>query len=77
MNEVYAARFGAHRPARSTVQVAALPAGARIEIEVVARVDRAEPTACRFPRTPSGPNRSPSHLLSTAGGASPGRSSRC
>ena len=36
MNEVYAKRFGAHRPARSTVQVAALPAGARIEIEVVA-----------------------------------------
>ncbi len=36
MNGVYAARFGAHRPARSTVQVAALPAGARIEIEVVA-----------------------------------------
>jgi len=36
MNEVYAERFGAHRPARSTVQVAALPAGARIEIEVVA-----------------------------------------
>jgi 2-iminobutanoate/2-iminopropanoate deaminase len=38
MNEVYAARFGAHRPARSTVQVAGLPAGARIEIEVVAKV---------------------------------------
>jgi 2-iminobutanoate/2-iminopropanoate deaminase len=38
MNEVYAARFGAHRPARSTVQVAALPAGARLEIEVVAKV---------------------------------------
>jgi 2-iminobutanoate/2-iminopropanoate deaminase len=36
MNEVYASRFGAHRPARSTVQVAALPAGARIEIEAVA-----------------------------------------
>jgi 2-iminobutanoate/2-iminopropanoate deaminase len=36
MNEVYAVRFGAHRPARSTVQVSALPAGARIEIEVVA-----------------------------------------
>lgn len=36
MNEVYAAHFGTHRPARSTVQVAALPAGARIEIEVVA-----------------------------------------
>jgi len=25
---------GDHRPARSTVQVAALPAGARVEIEV-------------------------------------------
>jgi len=39
MNEVYASRFGAHRPARSTVQVAALPAGARIEIDLVARVE--------------------------------------
>jgi 2-iminobutanoate/2-iminopropanoate deaminase len=36
MNEVYAARFADHRPARSTVQVAALPAGARIEIDFVA-----------------------------------------
>jgi 2-iminobutanoate/2-iminopropanoate deaminase len=35
MNEVYAARFGSHRPARSTVQVAALPAGARLEIDLV------------------------------------------
>lgn len=35
MNEVYAARFGTHRPARSTVQVAALPAGARLEIDLV------------------------------------------
>jgi 2-iminobutanoate/2-iminopropanoate deaminase len=34
MNEVYADAFGDHKPARSTVQVAALPAGARIEIEV-------------------------------------------
>ncbi len=33
MNDVYAAVFGDHRPARSTVQVAALPAGANIEIE--------------------------------------------
>ena len=39
MNEVYAARFGGHRPARSTVQVAALPAGARVEIDPVATVD--------------------------------------
>ncbi|HEX2757232.1 MAG TPA: Rid family detoxifying hydrolase [Thermoanaerobaculia bacterium] len=35
MNEVFAARFGAHRPARSTVAVAALPAGARVEIDLV------------------------------------------
>lgn len=33
MNEVYAAAFGDHRPARSTVQVAALPGGAKVEIE--------------------------------------------
>ncbi len=38
MNEVYAKRFGAHRPARSTVQAAALPAGARVEIEIVAKL---------------------------------------
>jgi 2-iminobutanoate/2-iminopropanoate deaminase len=34
VNAVYAEAFGAHRPARSTVQVAALPAGAQVEIEV-------------------------------------------
>jgi 2-iminobutanoate/2-iminopropanoate deaminase len=33
MNEVYAEMFGGHKPARSTVQVAALPLGAAIEIE--------------------------------------------
>lgn len=38
MNEVFLARFGAHRPARSTVAVAALPAGARVEIDLVVRV---------------------------------------
>ena len=36
MNEIYAERFGAHRPARSTVQVSFLPRGARIEIECIA-----------------------------------------
>ena len=36
MNQVYAARFGEHRPARSTVAVAGLPKGARVEIECVA-----------------------------------------
>src|SRR3954470_16034079 len=34
VNAVYAEAFGDHRPARSTVQVAALPAGAQVEIEV-------------------------------------------
>jgi 2-iminobutanoate/2-iminopropanoate deaminase len=38
MNEVYARAFGGHRPARSTVAVAALPRGARVEIEVIATV---------------------------------------
>jgi 2-iminobutanoate/2-iminopropanoate deaminase len=38
MNEVYARAFGNHRPARSTVAVAALPRGARVEIEVIATV---------------------------------------
>ena len=36
MNEVYARYFAADFPARSTVQVAALPKGAIVEIEVVA-----------------------------------------
>ncbi len=35
-NEIYGKFFGDHKPARSTVQVAALPKGARIEIEAVA-----------------------------------------
>jgi 2-iminobutanoate/2-iminopropanoate deaminase len=40
INEVYAEAFGAHRPARSTVQVAALPGGAQVEIEAVAHIPR-------------------------------------
>ena len=36
MNEVYARHFGTHRPARSTVAVAGLPKGARVEIDVLA-----------------------------------------
>jgi 2-iminobutanoate/2-iminopropanoate deaminase len=36
MNEAYARRFGEHRPARSTVAVAALPRGFKVEIECVA-----------------------------------------
>jgi 2-iminobutanoate/2-iminopropanoate deaminase len=40
MNEVYAEYFAAPYPARSTVAVAALPRGARVEIEVLARLRR-------------------------------------
>ena len=36
MNEVYAKYFTSDFPARSTVQVAALPRGANVEIEVIA-----------------------------------------
>ena len=36
MNEVYAKYFTENFPARSTIQVAALPKGATVEIEVIA-----------------------------------------
>jgi 2-iminobutanoate/2-iminopropanoate deaminase len=36
MNEVYGKRFTGPLPARSTVQVSALPRGARVEIDVIA-----------------------------------------
>lgn len=36
MNEVYAKAFADHRPARATVEVAALPKGALVEIDCVA-----------------------------------------
>lgn len=38
VNEVYADAFRDHRPARSTVQVAGLPGGAKVEIETWAHV---------------------------------------
>jgi len=38
-NEVYGEAFGDDPPARSTVQVAALPLGARVEIELVAALE--------------------------------------
>ena len=37
VNEIYGKRFPMAPPARSTVQVAALPKGARLEIELIAR----------------------------------------
>jgi 2-iminobutanoate/2-iminopropanoate deaminase len=42
VNQVYAEYFDASRPARSCVQVAALPKGGRVEIEAVA----ADPAGC-------------------------------
>jgi 2-iminobutanoate/2-iminopropanoate deaminase len=36
LNGVYAQAFGDHKPVRSTVAVAALPRGARVEIDAVA-----------------------------------------
>ena len=36
MNEVYASQFSAPYPARTTIGVASLPLGARIEIEIIA-----------------------------------------
>ncbi len=40
LNALYAEAMGDHRPARSTVQVAALPLGAMVEIDFVARLPR-------------------------------------
>ncbi len=39
MNEVYAEFFSTNPPARSTVEVRALPRGAKVEIETMAIVD--------------------------------------
>ncbi len=38
MNAVYSEAFGDHKPARSTVQMAGLPMGAKVEIEVMAEL---------------------------------------
>lgn len=43
VNEVYAGYFKEQPPARSTIQVAALPKGARVEIEAIAIADQAGP----------------------------------
>src|ERR1044071_5207248 len=39
VNEIYASYFSSEPPARSTVQVSALPKGAKVEIEVIARAN--------------------------------------
>jgi 2-iminobutanoate/2-iminopropanoate deaminase len=38
LNAIYAEYFGTHKPARTTVQVSALPKGGLVEIDLVARV---------------------------------------
>ena len=39
MNETYGAVFAGHAPARTTIEVSALPRGARIEIDAIAVVE--------------------------------------
>jgi 2-iminobutanoate/2-iminopropanoate deaminase len=39
VNEIYASYFGAHKPARSTVEVARLPRDVFVEIELIAAID--------------------------------------
>lgn len=38
-NEVYGRHMGSNQPARSTIQVAGLPAGAAVEVECIAECD--------------------------------------
>ena len=45
VNEIYGSYFKQDPPARSTIQVAALPKGANVEIEVIAIADEAGSTA--------------------------------
>lgn len=47
MNAVYTEFFTRNYPARSTVQVAALPRGAKVEIEIIAHSPRIEPRSAR------------------------------
>lgn len=38
LNRIYTRAFGDHKPARSTTQAAGLPRGARVEIDLIARI---------------------------------------
>jgi 2-iminobutanoate/2-iminopropanoate deaminase len=42
VNEIYGSYFKQQSPARSTVQVSALPKGAKVEIEIIAVADNGE-----------------------------------
>jgi 2-iminobutanoate/2-iminopropanoate deaminase len=57
MNEVYGRQFARPYPARTTIGVAALPLGARIEIELVARAARPVSRGRRAPARPARPRR--------------------
>ena len=48
MNDIYAIYFPDQHPARSTIQVAALPKGARVEIEAIAIGETAPKSATTF-----------------------------
>lgn len=52
MNAVFAEHFGLHRPARTTVQVSALPAGVSVEIDAIAVVG--DPGGVRSPSDAGG-----------------------
>jgi hypothetical protein len=64
-NEAYVAGFGSHRPARSTIGVAALPAGGAVEIEAWAYVPVAKPAAAK----PGGSKSSAAKSSATKSGA--------
>jgi 2-iminobutanoate/2-iminopropanoate deaminase len=62
MNEVYGRRFAGEFPARSTIQVAALPKGSRIEVEVHAvkhPARRSAPRKARIAPARKSPSRKP------------------
>jgi 2-iminobutanoate/2-iminopropanoate deaminase len=59
-NEAYVAGFGSHRPARSTIGVAALPANGAVEIEAWAYVPVSAPRAPKTTPVKKLPTKKPS-----------------
>lgn len=59
MNAVYARYFGAPHPARSTIEVAGLPKGADVEIEVIATREAFDSTSNEARRDTSGAEAAP------------------
>jgi len=72
-NEAYAAGFGSSRPARSTVQVSALPAGGAVEIEAWAYKPERAPSTPTAARTAPAKNETPAAKKK---GATPKKRSR-